>query len=147
MRAALPSKQNPSSMMFLEHTTLERLGLRGTRVRRSRKEPIEVPTQLLVPVIALDILNQFPRFYPQCRGEFSPRPWLRPTLAQLQLRYGRPRNPRALGELHLRERCPLSQLPQASRPKHSHTPTSGILCDYKTEIIQLQGKPDTMEAS
>ena len=30
-------------MMFLEHTTLERLGLRRSRVRRSRKEPTEVP--------------------------------------------------------------------------------------------------------
>jgi diacylglycerol kinase (ATP) len=56
----------------LEHTTLERLGLSGSRVRRSRKEPTEVPTQLLVPVIALDILNQYPRFYPQCRGAILP---------------------------------------------------------------------------
>src|SRR5215218_9659169 len=109
MRAALPSK--PIYVVFLEHTTLEKLGLSGSRVRRSRKEPTEVPTQLLVPVIALDILNQFPRFYPQCRGEFSPRPRLRATLSQLQVRYGRPRNPRALGELHLRERYPLSELP------------------------------------
>src|SRR5215213_5072102 len=146
MRAALPSKQNPSSMFF-EHTTLKRLDLRGSRVRSSRKEPTQVPTQLLVPVIALDILKQFPRFYPQCRGQFSPRPRLRATLAQLQLRYGRPRNPRAFGELHLRERCPLSQFPQASRPKHSHTPTSGVLYDYRTEIIQIQGKSDTMKAS
>jgi hypothetical protein len=30
-------------MMFLEHTTLERLGLRRSRVRRSKKEPTEVP--------------------------------------------------------------------------------------------------------
>jgi hypothetical protein len=120
--------------------------LRGENVGKSSTEPAEVSSSLLAPVTPLDIPNQLPRFYPQRLGEPSPGPWPRPALAQLEVRDGSPRNPGDLGELHLRKRCPLPQLPQACRPKHLHPPVSDISDNYKAITILIQDKCATLKA-
>ena len=70
MQAALPSKQS-QIVVFLEHTTLERLGFSVSRTRRSRKDPAEAPFSLQVLVIRLGIPNQFPRFSANALARFG----------------------------------------------------------------------------
>ena len=57
-------------LVFLEHTTLEKVGFRVSRIRRSRKDLAEVPIGLQVLVIRLDIPNQFPRFSANALASF-----------------------------------------------------------------------------
>ena len=64
--------------MFLEHTTLKGLGLRGSRVRGSRKEPTEVPRDLVasggVSVVLAQDRDRFarePAYHYLLRPEFE----------------------------------------------------------------------------